>query len=182
MARGKGRRKQETRVDDYRHDDQRLNNPPIGLAGYEPQVSEPEIKTYAYDPHLSPQLVWAGKPGLEEIKVSDRAGVEVETLPLHIHERVSTRAIINAVKRPEAKQMDLFADPQLPLGEAVKFYQHDTDGVNGLILADSLVVMISRAERELMNGKVRMSRIDPAFQVRQLMRERRIVSSVFASS
>jgi adenine-specific DNA-methyltransferase len=166
MARSKGRRKEETRVDDYRHDNQRLNNPPIGLTGYEPQVSEPEIKTYAYDPHLSPQLVWAGKPGLEEIKVSDRAGVDVETLPLHIHERVSTRAIIDAVKRPEPKQLGLFADPQLPLGQAVEFYQHDTDWANRLILGDSLVVMNSLAERELMAGKVQMIFIDPPYGVK----------------
>ncbi|TVR73214.1 MAG: hypothetical protein EA415_08450, partial [Sphaerobacteraceae bacterium] len=97
MARGKGKRKQQTRVEDYRYDDQRLNNPPVGLASYEKQVSEPQVKTYPYDPHLSPQLVWAGKPGLESIEVADAAGIDVETMPLHIHERVSTRAIIDAV-------------------------------------------------------------------------------------
>jgi len=36
-------------------------------------------KTYAYDPHLDPQLVWAGK--------TERTSFEVPTVSLHVHER-----------------------------------------------------------------------------------------------
>jgi adenine-specific DNA-methyltransferase len=39
---------------------QRVNNPPVGLATPETD-KESGKKTYAYDPHLDPQLVWAGK-------------------------------------------------------------------------------------------------------------------------
>ncbi len=109
--------KKSTRIEDYCHDEKRKNNPPAGMVIYEPKISEPKIKRYAYDPHLSPQLVWAGKPGLTSIEVEDASGVEVESIALHIHENVSTQAIIKAVQR-EDKQTELFADPQLPLHQA----------------------------------------------------------------
>ncbi len=50
-------------IDSYEHrDKQRLNNPPVGLVTPEtdPDTGQKK-KTYAYDPHLDPQLVWAGK-------------------------------------------------------------------------------------------------------------------------
>ncbi len=65
------KKKKSTRVQDYRHDEKRKNNPPIGMVSYEPKISEPKIKRYGYDPHLSPQLIWAGKPGLKTIEVED---------------------------------------------------------------------------------------------------------------
>ncbi|MEI2617871.1 MAG: DNA methyltransferase [Thermomicrobiales bacterium] len=159
-------KKPEKLVSAYRYDETRKNNPPIGLAGYEPALQEPQTRQYAYDPHLSPQLIWAGKPGLESIEVADAAGVDVETVSLHVHERISTQAIIDAVRRPEVKQLGLFSDPQLPLGEAVKFYQHDVDWANRLILGDSLVVMNSLLEREGMAGKVQMIYMDPPYGVK----------------
>jgi len=157
--------KKEAQVTDYRYDETRKNNPPAGLAEYEMKVKEPEVKHYAYDPHLSPQLVWAAKPGLNTIDVEDKSGVEVETVSLHVHERVSTQAIINAVKREE-KQIDLFADPKLPFHESVKFYQHDVDWTNRLLLGDSLLVANSLIEREMMAGKVQMIYMDPPYGVK----------------
>lgn len=53
--------KMNSRVKDYRHDEKWRNNPPIGMVSYEPKVGEPKMNRYAYDPHLSPQLIWAGK-------------------------------------------------------------------------------------------------------------------------
>ncbi len=47
------------KVKDYRHEEKRPNNPPAGLATYD--KTAPSRKQYAYDPHLDPQLVWAGK-------------------------------------------------------------------------------------------------------------------------
>lgn len=163
---GRRRTTPSTRVEDFRYDATRKNNPPVGLASYEPKLQEPETRQYAYDPHLSPQLVWAGKPGLRSIEVEDAAGVKVETVSLHVHERVSTRAIIDAVRRPEPKQLALFADPQLPLTEAVKFYEHDVDWTNRLVLGDSLYVMNSLAERESLAGKVQMIYLDPPYGVK----------------
>lgn len=121
---------------DYRHDEKRKNNPPIGMVSYEPKISEPKMNRYAYDPHLSPQLVWAGKHVLKAIEVEDASGIEVESVSLHVHDRVSAQAIIKDVQR-EDKQIELFADPQLPLHQAVQFYQHDVDWTNRLIQSPS---------------------------------------------
>jgi adenine-specific DNA-methyltransferase len=152
---------------DYRHDEaQRKNNPPVGMVVYETRVAEQPKTHYAYDPHLSPQLIWAGKPGLTQIEVEDAAGLEVEAVSLHIHERVSTQAIIHAVQRPQPLQLALFADPRQPLREAVEFYQHDVDWANRLILGDSLLVMNSLLQRELLAGQVQMIYIDPPYGVK----------------
>ncbi len=98
---------------DYRHEDaRRKNNPPVGMVAYEAKTAEQPQAHYGYDPHLSPQLIWAGKPGLVSIEVEDSAGLKVDTVSLHIHERVSTQAIIHAVQKPQALQLDLFADPR----------------------------------------------------------------------
>ena len=149
-------------VNAYRYDDNtRKNNPPAGMVSYEPVVRETPRRKYAYDPHLSPQLVWADKPGLKSIEVEEQVGCEVETVSLHVHERVSTSAILRAVSRPEPKQFSLFADPQLPLKEAAEFYQHDVDWANRLILGDSLLVMNSLIEKDLLAGKVQMIYVDP---------------------
>ena len=37
------------------------------MVSYEPKVAEGKTRHYAYDPHLSPQLVWAGRPGIKSI-------------------------------------------------------------------------------------------------------------------
>jgi adenine-specific DNA-methyltransferase len=84
---------------------------------------------------------------------------------LHIHERISTAAIIKAVQR-EPLQRDLFADPQLPLTQQIEFYQHEMNWANRLILGDSLLVMNSLLERELMAGKVQMIYMDPPYGVK----------------
>lgn len=127
MAKARGRssrRSRQTDVKDYRHDETRKNNPPAGLATYErKRVAE---KRYEYDPHLDPQLVWAGK--------AEHTSFEVPTVSLDIHERVSTSAIVRAVQREEPKQLSLFADPQFPLDQAIEFYQHDMDWANRLVL------------------------------------------------
>ena len=152
---------------DYRHEDaRRKNNPPVGMASYEAKTAEQPRAHYGYDPHLSPQLIWAGKPGLRSIEVEDAAGLEVDTVSLHIHERVSTQAIIHAVQRPQALQLDLFADPRQPLREAVEFYRHDVDWANRLLLGDSLLVMNSLLQRELLAGQVQMIYIDPPYGVK----------------
>ncbi|MEM3883161.1 MAG: hypothetical protein QXO23_07255 [Candidatus Methanomethyliaceae archaeon] len=49
-------------------------------------------KRYAYDPHLYPQLVWAGK--------AEHTSFEVPTVSLHVHERIEPRTIIEAVRKP----------------------------------------------------------------------------------
>ena len=143
------------KVKDYRHEEKRPNNPPAGLATYDHTL--PSRKIYDYDPHLDPQLVWAGK--------KEHASFDVENVALHIHERISTAAIIKAVQR-EPLQRDLFADPQFPLTQQIEFYQHEMNWANRLILGDSLLVMNSLLERELMAGKVQMIYMDPPYGVK----------------
>jgi adenine-specific DNA-methyltransferase len=84
---------------------------------------------------------------------------------LHIHERVSTQAILRVAAREDVNR-SLFADPEQEYNEAVQFYQHDVDWSNRLILGDSLQVMSSLARREDLAGKVQMIYIDPPYGIK----------------
>jgi len=104
-----------------------------------------------------PWLEWAGKRELP--------GFAVDPVALNIHERISTQAILRIAAREDVNR-DLFADPQLDYREAVKFYQHDVDWANRMILGDSLQVMASLARREGLAGKVQMIYIDPPYGIK----------------
>jgi very-short-patch-repair endonuclease/DNA modification methylase len=145
-------------VKDFRHTEaRRRNNPPAGVAPtYE--VRERQTQKYDYDPHLDPQLVWAGK--------AEHTSFEVDVVSLHIHERISTSAILQAVRRPEPIQPDLFGETPLPADKQVEFYQHEVDWANRLILGDSLLVMNSLLVKEGMAGKVQMIYIDPPYGIK----------------
>nr|WP_199756908.1 site-specific DNA-methyltransferase [Tautonia sociabilis] len=153
-------------IESYEHrDKQRVNNPPVGLVTPE---TDPDAgrknRTYAYDPHLDPQLVWAGK--------AEHTSFEVPTVSLHVHERIAPRTIIEAVKKRnngigEARQLTLFEqERQEPLREAIEFYQHQHGWSNRLVAGDSLLVMNSLLEKEGMAGKVQMIYIDPPYGIR----------------
>lgn len=103
-----------------------------------------------------PWLEWSGK--------RERPWFEVDPVALHMHERVSTQAILRVLARDDP-QRDLFADPQLDYAKAVQFYQHDVDWANRMILGDSLQVMASLARREDLAGKVQMIYIDPPYGI-----------------
>ena len=121
-------------------------------------LSADEAKTLADAlRHHSPWLEWAGK---QETK-----SFSVDPVALHIHERVSAKAILKVAERQNV-QRELFADPQQVYGEAVDFYQHDVDWANRLILGDSLIVMSSLAHREDLAGKVQMIYIDPPYGIK----------------
>lgn len=109
---------------------------------------------------LDPTLEWAGKREQRE-----KGFLEVDPVALHIHERVSARAIVRAALREDV-QRDLFADPQQPYQEAVQFYRHDVDWANRLVLGDSLQVMSSLARRENLAGKVQMIYVDPPYGIK----------------
>jgi adenine-specific DNA-methyltransferase len=104
-----------------------------------------------------PWLEWAGKRELP--------GFAVEPIALNIHERISTQAILRVAAREDVNR-DLFADPQLEYREAVKFYQHDIDWANRMILGDSLQIMASLSRREGLAGKVQMIYIDPPYGIK----------------
>ena len=110
-----------------------------------------------------PLLNWTGK--------AERQSVEVPTLPLFVHERLSTAAIVKTLedhrRRPDQGEMDdLFGDPRMPLSQQVNAYQHRNNWVNRLILGDSLVVMNSLLLFEGLGGQVQMIYIDPPYGVR----------------
>ena len=104
-----------------------------------------------------PWLEWSGK--------REKPWFEVEPVALHMHERVSTQAILRVLARQDV-QRDLFADPQQEYAKAVQFYRHNVDWTNRMILGDSLQVMASLARREDLAGKVQMIYVDPPYGIK----------------
>jgi adenine-specific DNA-methyltransferase len=113
-----------------------------------------------------PFLNWAGK--------AERLSFEVPTLPLFVHERLSTMAIVETLKGhtkeargPQLGMFDLFGDPQRSITDQVlKAYEYRDKWVNRMILGDSLVVMNSLLHYEGLGGQVQMIYIDPPYGVR----------------
>lgn len=64
------------------------------------------------------------------------------------------------------EQASLFGDPQRPLAERMKPYEHRDKWVNRMVLGDSLVVMNSLLEYEGMGGQVQMIYMDPPYGVK----------------
>lgn len=148
-------------IEQYEHKDKhRLNNPPVGLVDAHTDNGGLKKKTYQYDPHLDPQLVWAGK--------AEHTSFEVPTVSLHVHERIDPRRIIETVRKGEEapKQMSLFEAERKPLREAIEFYKHKENWTNRLIAGDSLLVMNSLLEKEGMGGKVQMIYFDPPYGIK----------------
>ena len=116
----------------------------------------------------APYLNWAGK--------AERTSFEIDTVSLHVHERVDPATILaNARMRLKGekagevwRQADLFAAPfeNLPLRQAVDFYRHEKGWSNRLIAGDSLLVMNSLLQKESMAGKVQMIYIDPPYGIK----------------
>ncbi|MDZ7338276.1 MAG: site-specific DNA-methyltransferase [candidate division KSB1 bacterium] len=161
-----GRKRDSKRaIESYEHrDKKRVNNPPVGLVTPEtdPDAGQKK-KRYAYDPHLDPQLVWAGK--------AEHTSFEVPTVSLHVHERIDPRTILEAVRKKNGQQgpvqLGLFEmEREEPLREAIEFYQHKHGWSNRLIAGDSLLVMNSLLEKEGMAGKVQMIYIDPPYGIK----------------
>ena len=185
MARGKGKNggnghAKKRAIDRYEHTDKkRINNPPVGLVTPETDPLLPTHKIYDYirpvptvkpgknldyDPHLDPQLVWAGK--------KEHASFEVPTVSLHVHETIDPRTIIEAVRKRNGHglptQPSLFERPEekMPLRDAIEFYRHAHGWSNRLIAGDSLLVMNSLLEKEGMAGQVQMVYIDPPYGIK----------------
>ncbi len=110
-----------------------------------------------------PFLNWSGK--------AERLSFDVPTLPLFVHERLSTQAIIETLtghkKDKQTTMFDLFGDPQHSVADQVlKAYEHRDQWVNRMILGDGLVVMNSLLHYENMGGQVQMIYIDPPYGVK----------------
>jgi adenine-specific DNA-methyltransferase len=150
-------------IEQYGHEGKkRTNNPPVGLVDAKSDGVEVK-KTYAYDPHLDPTLVWAGK--------AERTSFEIPTVSLHVHERIDPRSIIEAVRKKNGsdyEQMSLFSSvaENPPLREAIEFYKHAHNWSNRLVAGDSLLVMNSLLEKEGLAGQVQMVYFDPPYGIK----------------
>jgi adenine-specific DNA-methyltransferase len=111
-----------------------------------------------------PFLNWSGK--------AERLSFDVPTLPLFIHERLSTSAILDTLKGHQRDKQDDFLDslygsPERSLSDQVlRAYQYRDNWVNRLMLGDSLVVMNSLLRYESLGGHVQMIYIDPPYGVK----------------
>ena len=110
-----------------------------------------------------PFLNWAGK--------AERLSFDVPTLPLFVHERLSTKAIMETLKSHKRdKQIDMFdlyGDPQHSVTDQVlKAYEYQDKWVNRMVLGDSLVVMNSLLRYEGLGGQVQMIYFDPPYGVK----------------
>jgi len=185
MARARGKNggndhPKKRHIERYEHTGKkRVNNPPVGLVTPETDPPLPTHKVYDYiepvpnvkpgkeldyDPHLDPQLVWAGK--------KEHASFEVPTVSLHVHETIDPRTIVEAVRKRNGNggptQPSLFERPEekMSLHDAIDFYRHAHGWSNRLIAGDSLLIMNSLLEKEGMAGQVQMVYIDPPYGIK----------------
>lgn len=116
-----------------------------------------------------PYLNWAGK--------AERTSFEIDTVSLHVHERIDPASILSAIRirmkgekdgGEKAFQPGLFDAPfeNLPLRQALDFYKHEKNWSNRLIAGDSLLVMNSLLSKESMAGQVQMIYIDPPYGIK----------------
>ena len=107
-----------------------------------------------------PFLNWAGK--------AERQQISVPTVPLFVHERHSTRAILEKLQSYKAagQNLELFGDPQVDIADRLDAYEHKGPWTNRMILGDSLQVMNSLLEYEGLGGQVQMIYIDPPYGVK----------------
>ncbi|WP_235533647.1 MULTISPECIES: site-specific DNA-methyltransferase [unclassified Roseateles] len=111
--------------------------------------------------HLSqPFLNWAGK--------AERHQLSVPTVPLFVHERHSTKAILDGISHRKAKgtTLDLFGDGGLDVTDKLDAYEHRGPWQNRMVLGDSLQVMNSLLEFEGLGGQVQMIYMDPPYGVK----------------
>jgi len=119
----------------------------------------------------TPYLNWAGK--------AERTSFEVDTVSLHVHERIDPASILSSVRKAmkgegksagaaKAIQPGLFDAPfeNLPLRDAIDFYRHERGWANRLVAGDSLLVMNSLIQKESMAGRVQMIYFDPPYGIK----------------
>ncbi len=124
----------------------------------------------------APYLNWTGK--------AERTSFAVDTVSLHVHERMDPMSILAAVRKQlnslppggggvgrggsRLSQPNLFEAPfeSLPLRDAIDFYKHDRGWANRLVAGDSLLVMNSLLQKEGMAGQVQMIYLDPPYGIK----------------
>lgn len=118
----------------------------------------------------SPYLNWSGK--------AERTSFDIDTVSLHVHERIDPASILSAVrknmKEGKAKKVPSYIQPGLfdapfenvPLRDAIDFYRHERGWANRMVAGDSLLVMNSLLQKESMAGQVQMIYIDPPYGIK----------------
>ena len=158
-----GRKSPSKPIEQYDHADKaRANNPQVGLVTPSSDPDKGERRRYEYDPHLDPQLQWAGK--------AEHTSFDVPTQSLHVHERIDPRTIVEAVRKHSGdagRQKSLFdQERKIPLRNEIEFYQHSHNWSNRLIAGDSLLVMNSLLEKENMARRVQCVYMDPPYGIK----------------
>ena len=116
----------------------------------------------------APYLNWTGK--------AERTSFEIDTVSLHVHERIDPASILAVMRKRLQKEKgehggtgDLFRawfEEPLPYREAIEFYKHERGWSNRLVAGDSLLVMNSLLHKEGMAGQVQMIYIDPPYGIK----------------
>jgi len=154
-------------IKNYNQTGKRKNIPEVGLVSSATDKVG-EKKKYAFDPYLDPQLQWSGKVEKNEL--------EIDTVSLHVHERIDPKTLIEKLKTksesavPQSSgqlELNFFDNPgyEKPLNKALQFYNHEQDWSNRLIAGDSLLVMNSLLEKEGMAGKIQTIFMDPPYGI-----------------
>lgn len=114
-----------------------------------------------------PYLQWTGK--------AERTSFAVDTVSLHVHERIDPATILGVIRKrmkdapTGAGQGDFFRawfEEPLAWREAIEFYKHDRGWANRLVAGDSLLVMNSLLQKEGMAGQVQMIYFDPPYGIK----------------
>ena len=163
-----------TKIDAFRHQDQRTNIPSdehasfVATDGAEHIMSTPPPQ---WDSELDPQLVWRGKDRLDDDSLA------VRVVPIYIQERIVPRAIIENLRwhrnRSESglseSELTLFDDFDGTEGDPfadIESYEHAVNWSNRLILGDALIAMTSLTEKEDLKGQVQTVYIDPPYGIK----------------
>ena len=128
-------------IKNYKQTGKRKNIPEVGLVNSATDRVEGK-KKYVFDPYLDPQLQWSGKVEKNEF--------EIDTVSLHVHERIDPKTLIEKLKVKSKSQyskdsrqlgLNFFDNPgfEKPLNKALQFYEHEQDWSNRLIAGDSLL-------------------------------------------
>ncbi|ARO88768.1 site-specific DNA-methyltransferase [Nitrosospira lacus] len=139
-----------------------------GVVFAQPQMWEGTREKFASLSQCAARLRSLTKPFLNWAGKAERQQISVPTLPLFVHERHSTQAILETLKAHKATgtNLDLFGDAELDIADKLDAYQHTGPWTNRLVLGDSLQVMNSLLEYEGMGGQVQMIYFDPPYGVK----------------
>jgi adenine-specific DNA-methyltransferase len=165
----------KTEISSFKHQDKRVNIPPQELSAFmEDDEKAPKTTLYPRDPSLDPQLVWKGKDE------QDQEDLAVPSVPIYIQEKIQPQAIIENVRKQDAKGKGKIGEPEaeylqgnffddfnhIEFKDLVEFYQHEQNWSNRMVLGDSLLVMNSLAEKEGLKGRVQMIYMDPPYGIK----------------